>query len=74
MSKFWKLRYSGSTYRITDDYTLDEREEVKRWVNIAKERTKIDHDEGTMVHDGWCEGHQNPVYSLFKFAKNKDEQ
>ena len=54
MSKLWKLRYAGPTHkkaRITDDYTLEERVEVKRWVKMAKEKTESDHDEGTMEMD-----------------------
>jgi hypothetical protein len=53
MSKLWKLRYAEPAHnkaRITDDYTLEEREEIKRWVKMAKDKTENDHEEGMMEH------------------------
>ena len=61
MSKLWKLRYAGPTHKkaqITDDYTPEEQEEVKRFVKMAKEKTERDHDEGTMNHLWKVQGHQ----------------
>ena len=49
MSKLWKLKYAGTAHkkaRITDDYTWEEREEIKRWVMMAKDKSKKD------IHDG----------------------
>ena len=43
MSKLWKLRYADTAYkkiRVTDDYTYEEREEIRRWVHMANQRTK----------------------------------
>ena len=55
MSKLWKLRYAGSVHqkaRITDDYTWEEREEIKRWVMMAKDKTEKDHEDG-MTENVW---------------------
>ena len=46
MSKLWKLRYDGPAHekaRIADDYSVKEREEVKRWVKMAKTETVRDY-------------------------------
>ena len=43
MSKLWKLKYGPGKFlkiSITDDFTQEERKEIKRWVDEAKERTK----------------------------------
>ena len=43
MSKLGRLKYGPETFQkisITDDYTQEERKEIRRWVEEAKERTK----------------------------------
>ena len=55
MSKLWKLRYAGPAHkkaRITDDYTWEEREEIKRWVKMAKEKSDKDNEDG-MIENVW---------------------
>ena len=52
MSKLWKLKYADAVYkkiRVTEDYTWEERQEVRRWVNMANERNDSENneDEGT---------------------------
>ena len=49
MSKLWKLKYAGPDHkkaRITDDYTWEEREEIKRWVMMTKDKSNKGHDDG----------------------------
>ena len=51
MSKLWKLKYAGTTHkkaRIIDDYTWEEREEIKRWVMMAKDKSKKDNYGGNV--------------------------
>ena len=43
MSTLWKLKLGPQKFHkisVTDDYTKDEREEIKRWVTEAKKRTE----------------------------------
>lgn len=43
MSKLWKLKHGPGKFQklsITEDFTQEERREIKRWVDEAKERTK----------------------------------
>ena len=43
MSNLWKLKYADSAIkkiRVTDDYTWEERQEIRRWVTMAEERNK----------------------------------
>ena len=43
MSSLWKLKHGPENFRkisITEDYTQEERREIKRWADEAKERTK----------------------------------
>ena len=43
MSSLWKLKHGPDKFQkisITDDYTQDERREIKRWVEEAKKRTQ----------------------------------
>ena len=43
MASLGKLKYGRDAFKrisITDDYTQDERNEIRRWVGEAKERTK----------------------------------
>ena len=43
MSKLWKLKHGPARFQkisITEDFTQEERKEIKRWVDEAKERTK----------------------------------
>ena len=43
MSKLWKLKNGPEKFQkisITDDFTQEERKEIKRWVDEAKERTR----------------------------------
>ena len=43
MSNLWKLKRGPDKFHkisVTDDYTKDEREEIKRWVTEAKKRTE----------------------------------
>lgn len=47
MSSLWKLKNGPIKFQkisVTDDYTQDERREIKRWVNEAKQRTKDEVD------------------------------
>ena len=48
MSKLWKLKYSDNIYkkiRVTDDYTWEERQEIRRWVNMANDRNEKDNED-----------------------------
>ena len=48
MSKLWMLKYADNFYkkiRVTDDYTWEERQEIRRWVNMANERNEKDNEE-----------------------------
>ena len=43
MAKLWKLKHGPEKFQkisVTEDYTQEERKEIKRWVDEAKERTK----------------------------------
>ena len=43
MSQLGKLKYAGAEYKkisVTDDYTLEEREEIRRWVTLAKRKNE----------------------------------
>ena len=43
MSKLWKLKYGSEKFQkisITEDFTQDERNEIKLWVEEAKQRTR----------------------------------
>ena len=43
MSSLWRLKNGPEKFRkisITDDYTQEERREIKRWVDEAKRRTQ----------------------------------
>ena len=45
MAKLWKLKNGPIKFQkisVTEDYTQEERKEIKRWVDEAKERTKKD--------------------------------
>ena len=45
MSSLWKLKHGPDKFKrisVTDDYTQEERQEIKRWVNEAKERTQAE--------------------------------
>ena len=45
MSKLWKLKHGQARFHkisITEDFTQEERKEIKRWVDEAKERTQQD--------------------------------
>ena len=49
MSKLWKLKYAGPVHnkaRVTDDYTWEEGQEIKRWVMMAKDKIKKDEEGG----------------------------
>ena len=53
MSKLWKLKHADPTHkkaRVTDDYTWEERQEIRRWVKIAKDRNERDNKEGITNH------------------------
>ena len=44
MSSFWMLKNGPEKFRrinITEDYTQEERQEIKRWVDEAKRRTQV---------------------------------
>lgn len=43
MNNLWKLKHGPIKFQkisVTDDFTQEERKEIKRWVNEAKERTR----------------------------------
>ena len=45
MAQLWKLKNGPKRFQkisVTEDYTQEERKEIKRWVDEAKERTKKD--------------------------------
>ena len=45
MSKLWKLKHGSDEFRrisITDDFTQEDRKEIKRWFKEAKLRTRRD--------------------------------
>ena len=45
MTSLWRLKQGPKKFQkisITDDYTQEERREIKRWVDEAKERTQVD--------------------------------
>ena len=47
MSSLWRLKHGPEKFRrisITEDYTQDERQEIKRWVEEAKIRTRDNED------------------------------
>ena len=47
MSSLWRLKHGPEKFRrisITEDYTQDERQEIKRWVEEAKSRTQDSED------------------------------
>ena len=53
MTKLWKLRYAGPAHkeaRITDDYTWEERQEIRRWVKMAKDKNQKDDEQGMKDH------------------------
>ena len=53
MSKLWKLKHADNAYkkiRVTDDHTWEERQEIRRWVKIAKEKNERDNEEGITNH------------------------
>ena len=52
--------------RITDDYTLEDREAVKRWVKISKEKTEKDHDDGPRLEAAWD--------AKIRYAARNDDQ
>ena len=46
MSKLWMLKHKfNQKIRVTDDYTWEEREEIRRWVKMADERNGKNNDE-----------------------------
>lgn len=48
MSQLGKLKYAGAEYKkisVTDDYTLEEREEIRRWVTSAKRKNEAEEKE-----------------------------
>ena len=45
MSNLWKLKHGPIKFQkisVTDDFTQEERKEIKRWVDEAKERSAKD--------------------------------
>ena len=45
ISKLWKLKHGPEKFQkisITEDFTQEERKEIKRWVDEAKERTRLE--------------------------------
>ncbi len=45
MSSLWRLKHGPDKFQkisITDDYTQEERREIKRWVDEAKKRTQME--------------------------------
>ena len=58
MSKLWKLQYADTVYkkiRVTDDYTYEEREEIRRWVHMANIKNEKENNEnkGTKMNYAW---------------------
>ena len=57
MSQLGALKYAATDYRkirVTDDYTVDEREEIRRWVEMANDRnTTDDKDDKVMMSYAW---------------------
>ena len=51
MSKLWKLKNAGPVYNkasVTDDYTWEERQEIRRWVKMAKDKNeRVDEEKKT---------------------------
>ena len=48
MSRLWMLKHKlNQKIRVTDDYTWEEREEIRRWVKMADERNGRNNDEAT---------------------------
>ena len=50
MSKLWKLKYADcfdGKIRVTDDFTWEERCEIRRWVTMAEERNRTGNEETT---------------------------
>ena len=48
LSKLWKLKDANIVYkriRVTEDYTWEERQEIRRWVNMANERNENENNE-----------------------------
>ena len=53
MSKLSNLKYAGPVYnkaRVTDDHSWEERQEIRRWVKMAKEKNEKD---GEMTNYLW---------------------
>ena len=53
MSKLSNLKYAGPVYnkaRVTDDHSWEERQEIRRWVKMAKEKNEKD---GGMTNYLW---------------------
>ena len=52
MSKLWRLKYAEDEYkkiRITDDFTFEEREEIRQWVEMAKNKNEEENNENEGV-------------------------
>ena len=48
MSQLGKLKYAGAEYKkisVTDDYSLEERDEIRRWVTLAKRKNEMEDEE-----------------------------
>ena len=53
MSKLWMLKHGiNQKIRVTDDYTWEEREEIRRWIKMANERNEKD-NEGRTKNYKW---------------------
>ena len=67
MSKLGSLKYAATEYkkiRVTDDYTIEEREEIRRWVKMAsnKNTTESNDNKGMMSYTWKVRG--NPKTGL----------
>ena len=48
MSQLGKLKYAGAEYKkisVTDDYSVEERDEIRRWVTLAKRKNETEDGE-----------------------------
>ena len=45
LSNLWKLKFAQPDFKnisVTEDYTIEEREEIRRWVKMAKDKNEIE--------------------------------
>ena len=84
MSKLWSLKYAAVEYKkirmeykkiqVTDEYTFEEREDIRRWVKIAKTKAITENNDnmGTMKYAWKVRGNPKRECGSSRFVLNNE--